>query len=137
MAAAFCSFWLLLGHQCSFSEILEPLSSVICVVDQLCHSETIFSELFEYIPSYIFFCSILITHLFDRLTSFTLQNRRVFVVCIYFFFKFDVWVFWSTGMIVELSKIVLPNFQYLSLMYYCILLQVFYASVLNPLFFST
>ena len=91
MVAAFCSFRLLLGHQCSFSEILGPLSSVICVVDPLCHyPETIFSEQFECIPSYIISCSILIPNLLDRLASFTVQNIRAFVVCIHFLFKFDV-----------------------------------------------
>jgi len=91
MVAAFCSFWLLLGHQCSFTEILGPLSSVICVVDQLFHySETIFSEQFEYIPSCIISCSILIPHLRDRLASFTLKNIRACVVCIHFLFKFNV-----------------------------------------------
>ena len=90
MVAAFCSFCLLSGHQCSFIETLGPLPSVICVVDQLCHySETIFSEQFEYIPSYII-CSVLIPHLLDRLASFALKNIRACVVCIHFLFKFNL-----------------------------------------------
>ena len=42
----FLSFWLLLNKHCNFSEIIGPLSSFTCVIDQSCqYSETIFSRL--------------------------------------------------------------------------------------------
>ena len=72
------------------SEILRSLSSLIYSADHLCHySVTTFSQQSEYISTYITSCSLLIHHLLDTSLPFTAQNIRSFLVCIYFFFKFD------------------------------------------------
>jgi len=62
--AALCGFWLFQGNHFDCSEIFGSLSSLICVVDQLCSKfKTIFLQ-FEYISRYII-CSVVIPDLLD------------------------------------------------------------------------
>lgn len=65
--AEFCSFWLFQGNHFDFSEIFGSLSSLICVVNQLCSKfETIYLQ-FEYISRYIISCSVVIPDLLDNI----------------------------------------------------------------------
>ena len=124
MVTAYCSFWFLLyGNHCNYSEIPGPLSSVVCVVDQLCHySETIFSQQFEYIPRYNISCKLLIPHLVDSFSNVTLQNTRAsFVQCLGFLVD---WVdHRGPKFSVRVSDLLLYS------------LRVFDASVLKPMVF--
>ena len=96
------------------NEVLGRMSGYQYIVDQFCHqSETIFSQRLPYIPRYIIISRILlIPHLLDRFFHFTLQNIRVFLVWIYFVFRFDFYIFWSISLVAELCNIILSNFQY-------------------------
>ena len=119
MVAAFCSFWLLLeGNSSDFSDIRWSPSSFIHVVDQLPHSETIFSQYSVYIPSSIIVSYSLLTpgH-FCSFFQLTLQNIRAFLVCMYILFRFHL----SITSISYFGNIILPDFQGFSLIYYCIL----------------
>jgi len=63
--AAFFSYWLFQGNHFDCSEIFGSLSSLICVVDQLCSKfETIYLQ-FEYTSRYIISCSVVIPDLLD------------------------------------------------------------------------
>jgi len=71
----------------------------------------------------------------DKFFHFTLQNVRVLLVGIYFFFVHDFKIFTSTSSILELCNINFPNIQYLSVIYCYIPLRVFDANNLNPMIF--
>ena len=132
MIAAFCSFWLF--SKAVFITSMKSLGQSL--VSYMCQLfETIFSQQFEYIPRYVIISSLCIFHLLDSFFHLPAWNIRAYLICICFLLIFSFWVFMSTSSIVDPCTIVVPNFLYLSLIHYYILLRVFDANVLNSMIF--
>ena len=93
-----------------------------------------FSQQAEYIFRYIILPDILfISHLTASFFHFAVQNIKAFLVFVHFLFSFDFYVFWSISSIVKLCNLILPNVQYLSLIYCYIPFTVVDANDLNNL----
>jgi hypothetical protein len=113
-----------LGH--SWVSYMLLISCVIIL-------HTIFFRKCESIPRYIVIGWWLLIHLFIAFFNFLRKNTKKFFIGIYFLFRFDFYVFSSISSIIELCNIILPNFQYFSLICYYIPLKFFDISVLTSM----